>query len=98
MDERDGEASRTQLRLILIRGFGPSYIPSRTFALALLDIIAPASPAGPKSIQEVRDAVDKLPPDSDIRRSLLVLIDDAGDNLDKVQDNIEIWFNNAMDR
>jgi hypothetical protein len=39
----------------------PSYIPSRTFALALLDVIAPADAAGPKTVDDVRNAVGSLP-------------------------------------
>lgn len=79
-------------------GRKPSYIPSRTFALTLLDLIAPAGSEGSKTITDVRKAVEGLPADSPIRRALLVMIDDAGDDLKKVQANIEIWFNNSMDR
>ncbi len=78
-------------------GTKPSYIPSRTFALTLLDLIAPAG-SEPKTIQDIRGAVQALPADSSLRRALLVMIDDAGDDLKKVQANIEIWFNNSMDR
>lgn len=87
---------------VLYRGEGkPSYIPSRTFALALLDIVVPASPDGkPKTLDEVRNAVvTKLPdPDNEMRKALLILINEAGDNLMKVQKNIEHWFDSAMDR
>jgi len=78
-------------------GTKPSYIPSRTFALTLLDLISPAG-SEPKTIEDIRGAVQALPADSTLRRALLVMIDDAGDDLKKVQANIEIWFNNAMDR
>jgi hypothetical protein len=40
----------------------PSYIPSRTFALALFDIFAPTDAAGPKTLSDVRNAVVNLPP------------------------------------
>lgn len=80
------------------RGAPPSYIPSRTFALTLLDIIAPSSPGGPKTISDIRKAVEGLPQNSGLRRSLLVLIDEAGDDVNKVQKNLEVWFNNSMDR
>ena len=79
-------------------GTKPSYIPSRTFALTLLDLIAPADPTKSKTIDDVRGALEKLPKESPIREALLVMLDDAGDDLKKVQANIEIWFNNSMDR
>ena len=79
-------------------GTKPSYIPSRTFALTLLDLIAPADATKSRTIDDVRGALEKLPKDSPIRGALLVMLDDAGDDLKKVQANIEIWFNNSMDR
>ena len=79
-------------------GTKPSYIPSRTFALTLLDLMAPADPAKSKTVANVRSALEKLPKTSPIRGALLVMLDDAGDDLKKVQANIEIWFNNSMDR
>lgn len=79
------------------KGAPPSYIPSRTFALTLLDLISPADAAtGPKTIAEVRAQVAKLP--EVVSKPLLILIDDAKGDMDKVRANIEIWFNNSMDR
>jgi hypothetical protein len=80
------------------KGAPPSYIPSRTFALTLLDLISPATGTGPKTIADIRSGLEKLPADSGLRKSLLLLIDEAGDDLKRVQENIEVWFNNAMDR
>jgi hypothetical protein len=76
----------------------PSYIPSRTFALALLDIIGPANPDTDRNIDDIRAAIKKLPADSDIRRTLLILLDEAKSDLGKLQESVEAWFNNAMDR
>ena len=45
----------------------PSYITSRTFALALLEIIAPASPEGSYQIADLRKAVAQLPESWDVR-------------------------------
>ncbi len=74
----------------------PSYIPARTFANVVIDLVAPATEAGPKTYQEVRTAVAGLP--DNIKRPLLVLLDDAGGNLEKARKNIEDWFNQSMDR
>jgi len=76
----------------------PSYIPSRTFALALLDIIGPANPDKDRNIDDIRAAIKALPDDSDIKRTLLILLDEAKSDLGKLQESIETWFNNAMDR
>src|SRR5215470_17706187 len=76
----------------------PSYIPSRTFALALLDIIQPANPDGDRKIDDIRAAIKRLPDDWDIKRTLLILLDDAKADLEKLQKGVETWFNNAMDR
>lgn len=76
----------------------PSYIPSRTFALVLMDVVTPADPsAGPRVFQDVRDAVAKLPYE-EARKALLALINETGDDLKKVRENIEGWFDDAMDR
>lgn len=79
-------------------GKKPSYIPSRTFALTLLDLVSPADPKGSRTITDLRARIEKLDPNSPLRKTLLVIIDDAGDDLKKIQANIEIWFNNSMDR
>jgi hypothetical protein len=79
-------------------GKPPSYIPSRTFALTLLDLVSPADPKGPKTISDLRGAIEKLDKNSPLRKTLLVVIDDAGDDLKKIQSNIEVWFNSSMDR
>ncbi len=79
---------------------GPSYIPSRTFALTLLDIVAPADAKGrPKEFEGVRDAVAKANLlSSKTKRALLALIDEAAGDLKKARQNIENWFDDTMDR
>jgi hypothetical protein len=75
----------------------PSYIPSSTFALTLFDIFAPTDAAGPRALSDVRNAVVNLP-DSETRNTLLFLIDEAEGDLKKARENVEQWFNNAMER
>lgn len=136
----------------------PSYIPSRTFALALLDIIsnptealktdlqtainALGSSEPVKKLQEdigklnvsgmtmtelkqkLQDLTNNLPeseqktkaqkiindiptdinglialvPNTDMKRTLNVLLEDSGQNIEKLKENVEIWFNNSMER
>ncbi len=79
-------------------GKKPSYIPSRTFALAFLDGIAPVTAGGPDILPEIKSAVAGLPSDSELRRVLLLLLQDAGDDSKKFYANIETWFGDAMTR
>ncbi|HEY0323996.1 MAG TPA: hypothetical protein VGC66_23815 [Pyrinomonadaceae bacterium] len=83
------------------RGMGekkPAYIPARTFALTILDIITPEKPGQSRTINDIRAAVEGLPEDSAVRRSLLTLIDEAEGDIEKLRINVEDWFNVGMDR
>ncbi len=131
--------------LVKVLGKQPTYIPSKTFAMALVDIIAPAgedvvsgSQAAPKAdsastsaanlqqpkegtagddakqsatgastepsilgpplgYEQVRQAIGNLP-DNELRRSLLVLVDNADQRIDAIQDAVAGWFDGTMDR
>ncbi len=76
----------------------PSYIPSRTFALAFLDGIAPAVAEGSTMLEEIKSAVTGLPADSELKRVLLLFLQDADDDSNKFRTNVETWFDNAMTR
>jgi hypothetical protein len=76
----------------------PAYIPSRIFALSLFDIVAPADrDARSKTFPEVRDSIAALPTGR-MRTALLSLLDEAEGDLKKARENLENWFNEAMDR
>lgn len=133
--------------LVKVLGKEPTYIPSKTFAMALVDLIAPAgegvasgpevtsadASGAPKSASEstqeitaenaaddaktnatasgtstealgpplgyeqVRQAIGNLP-DTDLRRSLLVLVDNADQRIDAIQGAVADWFDGTMDR
>ena len=79
------------------KGKNPSYIPSRTFALALMDIITPADfKGGLKKFEEIKDIVAKIQVDK-LREAMLPLINKAEFRLNKVYENVEDWFNDAME-
>lgn len=62
----------------------PSYIPSRNFALALMDVLnasGTAQIANPK-----------------VQRAVQLAIDAAHGNLDQARLNVEAWYDSAMDR
>jgi hypothetical protein len=118
----------------------PSYIPRRTFSLAVMDLMLPADssrPSGaagsmatsstttgatirgggsamagaapgqgagatgagptPQPLQALRDAV-ALQSNEPLRRALLPLIDAAAGDIAKARENIEAWYDSAMDR
>jgi hypothetical protein len=74
----------------------PSYIDPSSFALALLDLVAPAGTAS-NTVASVRNEINGLP-NPRLRKSLLLLIDDSEADLKKTRANVEEWFNNSMDR
>jgi hypothetical protein len=72
----------------------PAYIPSRTFALALRDIVIEAQKelpdqAGPVSLQFGQGSM---------AAALRALYNDASGSEQKLQTNLENWYNDAMDR
>jgi hypothetical protein len=91
----------------------PSYIPSANFALALLDIILPASgtqlsgaaatlsseakPARTDVVEALRQAALTFHVPA-VGRGLTVLIDASANDLESVRVAIEKWFNTSMDR
>ncbi|MDP6455260.1 MAG: hypothetical protein QF898_18390 [SAR202 cluster bacterium] len=75
----------------------PSYIPSKSFAMALLDSIPVAEAEGKSAMEKLRAGVTQIG-DEHVQKALLKLLDSAGDDLDKAHKNIESWFDDGMDR
>jgi hypothetical protein len=76
----------------------PSYIPSRTFALALWNMAtAGSNPGVTTNLREIRETVARLP-QQELKTALLTLIDEANGDLDRARANIEHWYESAMDR
>jgi hypothetical protein len=76
---------------------GPSYIPANTFAVALLDLIAPASAAA-DPVASIRAEIAKTTLPAGTKSGLLALADHAGADRDKLRKSIEQWFDATMDR
>jgi hypothetical protein len=97
----------TKRQALLARGRAlPSYIPSRNFALALMDIAArgpitdvvSGDPDGPAlSLESMRNGVPGLQNPA-VQRVLLTAIDSARGDIDKAQATIEAWYDSGMDR
>ncbi len=87
----------------------PSYIPPRTFALALLDLLRPAqaetaaasgvaqSNVAVNPMFQLRSAVSSNPNQA-IKRALLPLLDSAENKVDVARQNVEDWYDATMDR
>jgi hypothetical protein len=89
--------------LVQALGKTPSYIPSRTFSLALWNIATTAGQVGTQAaavtrdLRQIRSTVAALP-QREVRQALLTLIDEAGNDLDRARENIERWYDDVMDR
>src|SRR5262245_12140628 len=74
----------------------PSYIPSGTFALTLLDLVAP----GATTPEQVKEAIEARAKELEPRlmQALRPLISAAEGKMEALRANIQGWFDAAMDR
>jgi hypothetical protein len=75
----------------------PSYLPSRTFATAVMDITT-AKKKGAITLADLEKALTDDLPEGNVKKVLLALTRNAGNDLNLAQRNIEEWFDDAMDR
>jgi hypothetical protein len=82
----------------------PSYIPSETFAKALIDLIvsefgktAGGTAAQPLTVTLLQDRIDKLP-SVFLRRAVQSAIDHSSGDLERMKQNLQQWFDGSMDR
>ena len=73
---------------------GPSYLDAKTFSSVLVDLLAP----GPdNSLAQFRASINSLQ-NTELRGTLLPLVDQASGDIDKARANIEAWYDAAMRR
>ena len=76
----------------------PSYIPDHIFADVLLDLVLCQADERPPPLPElVRTKIASFP-ERDLSRTLLDFLDRRRGDLDLVRQDIQQWFNDAMDR
>lgn len=84
----------------------PSYIPSKNFAIALMDIAArgrdnddaaATADSTPITVESVRANISKIG-NIYVQRAMLTALDGAQGDLNLLQQNLEDWFNSSMDR
>src|SRR5579864_588075 len=81
---------------LMDKGKHPSYMPARSFASVVMDLVTPDHP-GSITFEQLESGINALP-EGDVKRTLLALIQNANHNLDQAQKAIEGWFNDTMDR
>lgn len=74
---------------------GPSYISSKNFALAVLDVVTEDAPVTFSSVSNAVRHPGTIP--EPLRRALQPLVD-AADSLEAARANVERWFDSTMDR
>lgn len=94
-------------RVLSVTGL-PSYIPSRIFARALIDLTAaggaanPGAAAGPGAGRELlsrlRGVVDGGRPEMPVVSVIRAALDEKGGDLAAVQRHVEEWYDDAMER
>src|ERR1700722_15349738 len=99
------------IKALSTAGARPSYLPSQTFALALMDSICPGTvaAAGGAVNSLISTAPARAPvtglregagtvTSAPLRAAILALIDSAGQDATAIRSNIETWFNASMER
>jgi hypothetical protein len=74
----------------------PSYLDPRAFASVVMDLVTPKQ-SGTITFEQLQAGIRELPPGR-VKTALLALVQDANGDLDRARQNIEAWYNAAMDR
>jgi hypothetical protein len=74
----------------------PAYIPSRTFALALIDTLNANKKEGAEAMASIKETLAAH--NNKASQALLALAIDAKGDVVAFQRNLEQWYNDAMDR
>ena len=82
-------------QLLPRRGQGPTYLSSRTFALAVLDILSKGSQA--TAVQEINSSIAELP-EGEAKAALRALWNAVGQDLDRFRIELERWYDDIMER
>lgn len=90
--DRKAGSLRSQLRSL------PSYISSKSFAEAVIDLVSPDT-AEQTTMATIQRGIDALPPTmSPFKPSLEVLAKNAGDDVSRFSASVEQWYDDHMDR
>jgi hypothetical protein len=96
----DSVYSHPLIKSLARPGEHPAYVPSKTFAVTLMDILAKGqsiSGTAEQRIAQIKASIENLP-DSDVKKSLHALLMNGSDSVEQVQEKLEGWFDASMDR
>jgi hypothetical protein len=75
----------------------PSYISARSFADAVVDLVAP-DPQGHTTMDAIQQGVRALPDAMPFRQSLAALVTNADGDITRFRTSVEQWYDDHMDR
>lgn len=75
----------------------PSYIPGKTFAVALTETLKPSDSVH-LSFAQLKTAVAGIENNDALKNALLPMLDEADGKLETFQKSVATWFDGAMDR
>jgi hypothetical protein len=90
-------ADRTAGRLWSQRRSLPSYISSRSFSEAVIDLVVPDE-SGQTTMTTVSRNIGRLPDGMPLKTSLQALAGSAGTDIDRFRTAVEHWYDDHMDR
>lgn len=94
----NGQPAIAEGKRLPFRSTLPSYIPSRNFALAIMDLVGGSAEGGaPLSLESVKAGAMTLP-DGRLKQAMLVAMAEAEGDLDRARTSLEAWFDGTMDR
>ena len=76
----------------------PAYIPARTFALALMDLLNEQKASGGDVMRSIRETLGSATAAGKVYTAIEALALDAGNDERAFQANLENWYNDSMDR
>jgi hypothetical protein len=93
-----GRVAKLRAKVVVRRRF-PSYLNNKTFAMSLLDTIAPPVAGSQNDVLARAQAYAAQLPDGDpLKRNLLAFIDKARGDVKEFRASVESWFDLTMDR
>lgn len=75
----------------------PSYIPCQYLSHALLDCLPITTDSG-QLVPNASEIINNKITNIQLKNTLLAMLKDSGNNLEKLHQNLESWFNHSMDR
>jgi hypothetical protein len=75
----------------------PSYISTRSFADAVIDLLVPDS-GGQTTMTSIQHGIEALPPGVPLKSSLDALVKNAGNDISRFRTSVEQWYDDHMDR